>query len=241
MKLTVALALMTACLPLSGADLIVAVTAPRQAIHAGDYPRFAVTISNRGPNSVTLVEPGDGSDCAWRTPVVGWSILSVTAYQQKHPATPALVKERFCGNINSINSSEVFSLKPGETHRFGSWIGHPRFKMSGQFRVVFYYQNIPDSKISGLLLKPHEDGVLDRIRQSTPCKLVSEEIIVDVFQAPPKRRAEVGVHTVGKGDTLTKIARRFQVSVKELLALNPDVDPKRLRIGQILTVNEVEE
>src|SRR5204863_5930322 len=132
-KLNLVLAMMT-CLPVIGADLVVAVTAPRQAIHVGDYPRFVVTVSNYGPNSVTLVEPGDGSDCAWRTPVVGWSILPVSVTGQKHPSTPSLFKGRDCGNINSLRLSEVFSLKSGEAHRFDSWIGHPRFEKPGKYR-----------------------------------------------------------------------------------------------------------
>src|SRR5262245_58854430 len=132
-KLTLAVSIMAACSPLFGGELAVSVLAPRQAIHVGDYPRFAVIISNRGTNSVTLVQPGDGSDCAWRTPIVGWSILPVTATDQKQPATPALFKAPRCGNINSIDHSEVFTLKPGESHRFDSWIGHPRFEKSGKF------------------------------------------------------------------------------------------------------------
>jgi LysM repeat protein len=48
------------------------------------------------------------------------------------------------------------------------------------------------------------------------------------------------VYTVGKGDTLTGVAKRFQVPTQELLALNPGVIPNRLRIGQKLRVKEVE-
>jgi hypothetical protein len=152
-----------------------------------------------------------------------------------------LFKGSRCGNINSIDHSEVFSLKPGESCRCDSWLGHPRFEKPGRFRVVFYYENIPGSKISGLPLRQHENGVLDRIRQSTPCRIVSQEIVIDAVDAPSNRRGEVGVYTIRKGDTLTRIASRFQVSVKKLLALNPGVDPNRLRAGQILTVNEGEE
>lgn len=48
------------------------------------------------------------------------------------------------------------------------------------------------------------------------------------------------VHTVVKGDTLTGIAKRFKVSVQDLLVFNPRLVPDRLRIGQKVRVKEVE-
>jgi LysM repeat protein len=41
-----------------------------------------------------------------------------------------------------------------------------------------------------------------------------------------------GTYTVKSGDSLAKIARANGVSLADLKAANPDVDPKRLKIGQ---------
>ena len=47
------------------------------------------------------------------------------------------------------------------------------------------------------------------------------------------RAAKVRIH---RGDTLGKIARSFGVSVNELMAMNPQLSPRRLRIGQTVYV-----
>ncbi len=40
------------------------------------------------------------------------------------------------------------------------------------------------------------------------------------------------VHLVQKGDTLWKMARKYNVTVNRLLELNPGIEPERLQIGQ---------
>jgi LysM repeat protein len=43
-------------------------------------------------------------------------------------------------------------------------------------------------------------------------------------------------HRVGRGDTLDEIARRYGVTVTELQRANPRVQPRRLLVGQTLTI-----
>ncbi len=51
--------------------------------------------------------------------------------------------------------------------------------------------------------------------------------------APPRQtRAKVRVYTVRAGDTLESISSRTGVSLTRLLALNPEVRPTSLFIGQ---------
>ena len=170
--------------PLIAQDLVLSVSAPAKPVHVGDHSSFAVTVSNRGPKSVTLVEPGDGSDCKLRTPVVGWSILPADAKAKRHPKEPPPFRgPRMCGNINPLKLSEVFTLQPGESRRLGAWTGDPDFAQPGRYRVVFYYQNIPKLPTGGLPLGPHDDGVVGQIRKSTRCRLVSTELVVDVLPA----------------------------------------------------------
>jgi LysM repeat protein len=52
---------------------------------------------------------------------------------------------------------------------------------------------------------------------------------------PPRRRPR-RVYTVGSGDTLDQIALELDMTVEELLAVNPDVEPTELRVGQRLRV-----
>jgi len=46
----------------------------------------------------------------------------------------------------------------------------------------------------------------------------------------------VTVHIIAAGETLTRIARRYGVSVDQLRVVNPDVEPRFLRIGAPLLV-----
>ena len=43
-------------------------------------------------------------------------------------------------------------------------------------------------------------------------------------------------YTIRAGDTLFAIARRFNVSVDDLLEANPGIDPRSLRVGQIICI-----
>ncbi|MYL85100.1 DUF459 domain-containing protein [Desulfovibrio aerotolerans] len=48
--------------------------------------------------------------------------------------------------------------------------------------------------------------------------------------------SDAGLYPVAPGDTLWALSRRFGVSLDELLAVNGEVDPARMRVGQLVTV-----
>jgi len=54
----------------------------------------------------------------------------------------------------------------------------------------------------------------------------------------PGSTYEVRVYVIAAGDTAAKIARKFQLSLREFRAINPGLDPKRLKIGQRVRVYE---
>jgi hypothetical protein len=45
-----------------------------QVIKVDEQPSLSVRIVNRGNQEVILVQPRDGSERGWRTPIVEWSI-----------------------------------------------------------------------------------------------------------------------------------------------------------------------
>jgi membrane-bound lytic murein transglycosylase D len=53
---------------------------------------------------------------------------------------------------------------------------------------------------------------------------------------PPGERMTVVEHSVERGETLSHIALRYGISVRDLQAANPDVRPRYLRLGTRLTV-----
>jgi tetratricopeptide (TPR) repeat protein len=50
------------------------------------------------------------------------------------------------------------------------------------------------------------------------------------------RTAASRTHTVRAGETMTTIARKYSVNVNSLQSANPRVDPRRLKVGQVLSI-----
>jgi tetratricopeptide (TPR) repeat protein len=53
---------------------------------------------------------------------------------------------------------------------------------------------------------------------------------------PPKAAAPVGSYSIKSGDTPANIARKYGVRLDALLAANPGLDPRHLKIGQTVTI-----
>jgi hypothetical protein len=62
--------------------------------------------------------------------------------------------------------------------------------------------------------------------------------LLNSTNAPPGSVYNVKVYVVKRGDTLSAIGSRFHKSVSELSALNPTINPNRLRIGEKIRVAE---
>ena len=67
---------------------------------------------------------------------------------------------------------------------------------------------------------------------STPPKTVAES-----HPAHSTAKKEIlGTHTVARGETAIRIARHYGISLDALLAANPGLEPRRMRVGQILNI-----
>src|SRR6185312_9975353 len=53
---------------------------------------------------------------------------------------------------------------------------------------------------------------------------------------PPPPVAEMQEYTIVQGDTLSKIHDNFKVSVSAIMAANPGINPKNLKIGQKIKI-----
>ena len=65
--------------------------------------QFTIRIINTGSTTITLVEPGDGSDLGWRTPIITWQV-QVVGSVYRSPGVGV------CGNINALRPGEVFDV-----------------------------------------------------------------------------------------------------------------------------------
>jgi LysM repeat protein len=55
---------------------------------------------------------------------------------------------------------------------------------------------------------------------------------------PASRAPAARTHVVKAGEIPTAIARRYGISVQELMAVNKGIDPRRMRAGQTLNLPE---
>lgn len=55
-------------------------------------------------------------------------------------------------------------------------------------------------------------------------------------ELPPSERVTFLEHVIRRGETLSEIGKRYGVSVRQLQAANPSVDPQRLKIGARLVI-----
>ena len=134
---------------------------------------FVATVINGGTHPVTLVEPGDGSESGWRTPVITWKVTT--------PDGKLVPRQEYgrCGNMNAISENEIFTLAAGERRVLNEWLGEPAVA-PGHYIVRLVYDNDPSRKERGLSLGETRRDVAARLRKSTPCKVESGPVIADL-------------------------------------------------------------
>lgn len=157
-------------------NLILTIKLKQPVVTKGKYIQISATITNKGNEPVTLVKPGDGSSYGWRTPITALSVLSESDKKVSHPKNPKLFNLPRCGNINPLRANEVVTLNKGESVKLNQWAGYKKMDKVGTYRVVFYYNNQPTLKWRGLPLGKHDEAAMKKVKASTPCKLISNEV-----------------------------------------------------------------
>jgi hypothetical protein len=143
-----------------------------------EQPKVDVVIVNRGREPVVLVRPGDGSDRELRTPLVKWLVEPVAGEGDPAGILRAVMN---CGNINALRPGEVFTLVPGESETFRTHVW-ATFSKPGKYRVRYEYENRPTMEWGGIVLGAHDEEAMRRVRESTACKLTSNEVIFTVTE-----------------------------------------------------------
>lgn len=145
--------------------------------------RFRGVLKNGGPRPVTLIQPGDGSEAGWRTPILTWQVKTLSGT----PVAPS--RGARCGNMNQLDASEVFPLRPGEQVALDRWLGRP-FVPDGRYVVRLVYENDPNRLgRDGSMAAPL---VQKAFRTSTPCRVQSQELLVDLktYRPPTETQPE---------------------------------------------------
>ena len=148
-----------------------------------EQPKVKITISNQGRDPVVLVRPGDGSDREMRSPLTKWLVEPLPGEGDPKGILQVIMD---CGNINALRPDEIFTIAPGETETFRTNVWAV-FSKPGKYRVRYVYENRPSMEWKGIVLGQHDEEAMRRVRESTSCKLISNEVvfIVSEGEKPP--------------------------------------------------------
>lgn len=80
------------------------------------------------------------------------------------------------------------------------------------------------------------DDLLEANPGINPYMLMVGQVICIPLAVPPVDCPEGNSYTIQAGDTFYRIARRFNVSLDDLIEANPSIDPDRLLIGQTICI-----
>ena len=140
-------------------------------IKVAEPAKIKFIITNNGNETVTLVHPGDGSSAGMRTPILRWWVIE-NGKLTEHPMEVELIR---CERIQALQWDEVFRLPPGETKEITErWL--PPFGRPGTFKLRFFYENRPSLRWDGIEMGMHNPIAMWRVRNSTECKLTSNEV-----------------------------------------------------------------
>ena len=88
-------------------------------------------------------------------------------------------------------------------------------------------------------LNPHLRIGLAPAGRSTRLRVpvgAGEAFLAHFARIPVGERSTLREHTVASGETLVRIARRHDVPLDALRTVNPDVEPRRMRVGTVLMI-----
>ena len=88
-------------------------------------------------------------------------------------------------------------------------------------------------------LNPHLRTGLAPAGRSTRLRVpvgAGEAFLARFARIPVGERSTLREHSVAPGETLVRIARRHDVALDALRTFNPDVEPRRMRVGTVLTI-----
>jgi hypothetical protein len=132
-------------------DVRLSIAAKASRISAEEWVEATGTLENTGScRRVVLVEPGDGSEVGWRTPVIRWTVRRIA---QGRAADVTLEPDPRCGLMNGpYAEAEVFTLAPGHSRRLRIPLIPPRLGSKSGSSLAHDYRS--SGRRTGMALRP---------------------------------------------------------------------------------------
>lgn len=177
------------------ADIRLEIRANATVLKGGALPNVEAYLVNTGCKLVNLVQPGDGSESGWRTPMVRWSkriaeIKSVPKELYSHFKTHMVsFPLRFyagarCGNVDGLKRKQIITLLPKQEVKLDKiWDGQllTLADKAGKYGVKLFYENKPDIIWKGAGY--NDPDALEIVRTKTAAvQLESNELIFEVVE-----------------------------------------------------------
>jgi hypothetical protein len=160
----------------AGCDVRLTIAAKDLQIPPGGWLEASATVENESSTDIVLVEPGDGSESGWRTPVIEWRAHRI----EQGRATKAVLEGLGrCGLMNGPDPErEVFVLAPGGSRRFQWPFVMPYLKRPGTYEIALTYTNDPRMPFRGM---SPDDPTVKPYRNSTACTVTSNTLRIEVL------------------------------------------------------------
>jgi len=134
------------------------------------------TFFNTDRDTITLVRPGYVDYWDGGAPIVTWEIRT----PEGRRVDQSMIFT--CGYVSVLRASQIFTLAPGERRTFTAPVpAHFRYEMgSHHYRFQMSYENRPNLSWRGRPDRDHNPDALRLLNQSTPCRLVSNTLELEV-------------------------------------------------------------
>ncbi len=147
------------------------------------------------------------------------------------------IQERANEGVIPVGSGEVLDIRrAGKEGRMGSATSDKAYTVKKGDTLTSIARNF-DTTVEAIIKRnsisnPSRLAIGDKLEIPAPKKTEATPPVAKPVALPSAAGGKT--HTVRKGDTLYHIARSHGTSMASLLKANPELDPARLRIGQVI-------
>jgi len=144
---------------------------------------------------------------------------------------------KFLAAVEIMKNPEKYGFKPPEMK---PWMAYDEVKISRQasLDVIAKAAGVGEKAVRELnhelsrYITPNQSEYILRLPEGT-----GERFLANFANVPDKNLITSLKHTVRRGETISEIAQMYNVSQNHIMVVNNVSNPRRLQIGQVLTIH----